>query len=82
MAWASVRCKPQTRRPATPRLPAPRFASHATEALITGGRPHHLLQAHEPGGCTHSADARIDATLLPRAAQPCCAAQRKPQRGL
>jgi hypothetical protein len=38
-------------RSALPRRSAHRNAPQLTEAPVTGGHPHHLLQAHEPSGC-------------------------------
>lgn len=45
------------------RTAAHRSAPQLTEALVTGGHPHHLLQAHEPSGCNphRSASPRTSA---------------------
>lgn len=69
--WADVHHQSRAAR----RIAAPRAASLTTEALGNWGRPHHLLQAHEPSGCHHRRDAP------PRAATRRIATLRQPPRG-
>lgn len=44
--WADVHHRPS----APHRVAPPCSAPHVTEAPVQPGRPHHLLQAHEPSG--------------------------------